>query len=74
VQIIWTKYRGPGSIKFAPERMPFATGDLQKAETTATFSAPGEYWIRATAQDSSGAGGGGDQCCWSTGHFKVMVK
>jgi hypothetical protein len=74
VTIVWTKYRGPGEIKFSAARVPFQTGDLQKAETTATFTTPGEYWIRATAQDSSGAGGGGDQCCWSTGHFKVNVK
>jgi hypothetical protein len=74
VTIIWTKYRGPGEIKFSAARVPFQTGELQKAETTATFAAPGEYWIRATAQDNSGPGGGGDQCCWSTGHFKVLVK
>jgi hypothetical protein len=74
LQIIWSKYRGPGPVKFSEERNPFKTLTLQQAQTTATFTAPGEYWIRATAQDTSGAGGGGDQCCWSTGHFKVMVK
>ncbi len=72
--ILWSKYRGPGAIKFAQERNPFTTLTLQQAQTTATFDQPGEYWIRATAQDTSGAGGGGDQCCWSTAHFKVMVK
>jgi hypothetical protein len=78
VTIVWTKYRGPGDVTFAQPRVPvrlngqFTT--YQKAETTATFSAPGEYWLRAVANDSSGDGGGGDQCCWTTAHVKVVVK
>jgi hypothetical protein len=47
---------------------------FQKAETTATFSAPGEYMLRAVANDSSGDGGGGDQCCWTTALVRVNVK
>ena len=47
---------------------------FQKAETTATFSAPGEYMLRAVANDSSGDGGGGDQCCWTTAFVRVNVK
>jgi hypothetical protein len=78
VNIIWTKYRGPGEIKFAQENMPlYNKGDaklVMEAATTATFSAPGEYVVMATANDSSGPGGGGDQCCWSTAHFKVNIK
>lgn len=30
-----------------------------KAQTTVTFSAPGEYWLHVTANDYSGFGGGG---------------
>ena len=45
-----------------------------KATTTATFSEPGEYWVRAQVNDASGDGGGGDQCCWSNVHVKVIVK
>jgi hypothetical protein len=78
VNITWTKYRGPGDVTFSQGRLPvmlkgnFTT--FQKAETTATFSAPGEYILRAVANDSSGDGGGGDQCCWTTAHVKVTVK
>jgi hypothetical protein len=72
VAIIWTKYRGPGDIKFAEGRQEFTTLEGHAA-TTATFSMPGEYMIRATANDTSGDGGGGDQCCWTTGLVKVIV-
>jgi hypothetical protein len=78
VTINWTKFRGPGDVTFSQARVPvqlkgnFTT--FQKAETTATFSAPGEYILRAVANDSSGDGGGGDQCCWTTAHVKVIVK
>jgi hypothetical protein len=78
VNISWTKYRGPGDVSFAQQRLPVQLKGnftaFQKAETTATFSAPGEYILRAVANDSSGDGGGGDQCCWTTAHVKVIVK
>jgi hypothetical protein len=73
VTISWTKFRGPGTITFSQPKQEFATLE-GKATTTATFSAPGEYMIRATANDSSGDGGGGDQCCWTTGLVKVTVE
>jgi hypothetical protein len=78
VTIVWTKFRGPGDVTFAQQRVPVRLKGnfnvFEKAETTATFSAPGEYILRATANDSSGDGGGGDQCCWTTAHVKVTVK
>jgi len=66
-----TKYRGPGTVTFAD-----ATPSIEKDKvtTTATFSAPGEYWIRIEGNDSSGVGGGGFQCCWTTAFIKVNVK
>ena len=78
VQILWKKYRGPGEVKIAQETINlFNGGDAKKfleAKTTATFSAPGTYWLRAQVNDSSGNGGGGDQCCWTTAHIVVNVK
>ena len=78
VTVVWSKYRGPGEVTFEKNRVPVQLNgkftEFQKAVTTATFSAPGEYWLRAVANDSSGDGGGGDQCCWSTAHVKVIVK
>ena len=42
--------------------------------SNATFSAPGEYWLRVQANDESGEGGGGFQCCWTNAYVKVSVK
>jgi hypothetical protein len=78
IQILWKKYRGPGDVKIADETINLENGrDAKKfveAKTTATFSAPGTYWLRAQVNDSSGNGGGGDQCCWTTAHVTVTVK
>lgn len=78
IQLLWRKYRGPGDVKIAHETINLENGgDAKKfieAKTTATFSAPGTYWLRAQVNDSSGNGGGGDQCCWTTAHIVVNVK
>jgi hypothetical protein len=78
IQVIWKKYRGPGNVKIATESIALENGgDAKKfveAKTTATFSAPGTYWLRAQVNDSSGNGGGGDQCCWTSAHIVVNVK
>ena len=66
-----TKYRGPGTVTFA-DATP--TIEKDKVTTTATFSMPGEYWIRLEGNDSSGVGGSGFQCCWTTAYIKVTVK
>jgi hypothetical protein len=71
VTIFWSKYRGPGSVSFANARPPVSADG--KATTTATFSAPGDYVLRAQANDVSGEGGGGFQCCWTNAHVKVQV-
>jgi hypothetical protein len=77
-RVIWKKYRGPGEVTIADEVLPLENGGdagkFVEARTTATFSAPGEYWLRAVVNDSSGDGGGGDQCCWTTTHIVVNVK
>jgi len=76
--VIWKKYRGPGDVKVANETISLVNGGDPKkwveAKTTATFSAPGTYWLRAQVNDASGNGGGGDQCCWTSAHIVVNVK
>jgi hypothetical protein len=83
VSITWSKFRGPGSVTFASDKpavenadfpAPPATAFQGKAATTATFSEPGEYVLRAQANDWSGEGGRGFQCCWSNAQVKVTVK
>jgi hypothetical protein len=81
VTLRWSKFRGPGIVAFANERpevekltggvpgVPFAG----KATTTATFSVPGDYVLHIVLNDYSGDGGGGFQCCWTTGQVKVKV-
>ena len=78
IRVLWKKYRGPGDVKIADETLALTNDkDAKKfveARTTATFSKPGVYWLRAQINDSSGDGGGGDQCCWTTAHVTVTVK
>lgn len=83
VLIGWSKFRGPGSVTFANNKptvdkieskltpTPVFTG---KATTTATFGEPGEYVLRLVANDASGDGGRGFQCCWSNAQVKVTVR
>lgn len=67
------KFRGPGAVTFAQARLPASTqGEM--VSTTATFSAPGDYLIRVQANDESGEGGGGFQCCWTNTYVKVTVQ
>ncbi len=44
------------------------------ATTVATFGAPGEYILRLQANDQTGDGGGGFQCCWTNAYVSVSVK
>jgi len=83
VTLSWSKYRGRGSVKFANElpsaesaefSAPAQTVFHAKASTTATFSEPGDYVLRLQANDWSGEGGRGFQCCWSNAQVKVSVK
>jgi hypothetical protein len=79
VTLHWTKYRGPGIVKFSEDR-PEVKPDTSKtdafsgkATTTAIFSEPGEYVLHVVANDYSGEGGLGFQCCWTTAQVKVLV-
>ena len=79
VTMRWTKYRGPGDVKFdkaRPEIEKLQTGEGFSGRSTAnaTFSEPGEYVLHLTTNDYSGDGGGGFGCCWTTALLKVSVK
>lgn len=85
VRIRWTKFRGPGTVTFEPDRpmvekIQIASGPhagqvyTGKATTTAKFSEPGDYVLHVVANDLSGEGGAGEQCCWTFGDVKVSVK
>jgi hypothetical protein len=65
------KFRGPGEVTFEKARQEVSDG---KVTVAATFSAPGEYVLRVQANDETGEGGGGFQCCWTSAHVKVTVR
>ena len=70
----WHKLRGPGDVEFSEAEVEFEEAGDQNPTTTATFSAPGEYLLRAEALDSTGDGGSGFQCCWTSAIVKVTVS
>ena len=84
VTLVWSKFRGPGSVAFDNARPPVEKADDSaagedgafrgKATTIATFSEPGEYMLYLAANDWSGPGGRGFQCCWTNALVKVSVK
>ena len=74
---------GPGPVAFSAVKpliekvdgkMPPKATFAGKATTEATFAVPGEYVLQVMANDASGEGGGGFQCCWTTAHVKVLVN
>jgi hypothetical protein len=70
----WSCLRGPAAVTFDPFNPRPDKASDGKNTTTATFTAPGEYILRLQANDSTGEGGGGFQCCWTNVHVKVTVK
>lgn len=71
----WFKHSGPvgALVTFEPARqaLPEPQG---KAETMATFSAPGEYVIRVRGDNFGSIDSlPDDQCCWTNGYWKVQV-
>jgi len=82
VTVTWHMYRGPGTVTFAngkpvaekvEGKLPGVATYAGKAETTATFSEPGNYVLWVVLNDMSGDGGRGFQCCWTNGHVSVTV-
>jgi hypothetical protein len=66
------KFRGPGAVTFDKARLPVTTQGGQ-VTANATFSEPGEYLLRVQANDESGEGGGGFQCCWTNTYLKATI-
>jgi hypothetical protein len=81
--VIWSKYRGPGQVTFGKDttfvvddsalggywgwKPEFKSG---QATTTATFSEPGVYVLRAVASD----GRFGRSCCRGDARVRVTVN
>lgn len=79
VMLTWSKFRGPGEVKFSSARPGVKKIDGPDpfdgtATTTVTFSLPGEYLLHVVANDWSGDGGRGFLCCWTNAEVHVTVK
>lgn len=82
VEMEWSKYRGPGDVKFdarIPKLKIEAGGKVDEpfrgeATTSVTFTAPGDYALHLNVDDFSGRGSGETGCCWTTALVKVTVS
>lgn len=81
VSLVWSKFRGPGTVTFEKDKPKVEKttaegepGISGKATTTAMFTEAGDYVLHLTVNDYSGVGGGGFQCCWTTGLVNVRVQ
>jgi hypothetical protein len=72
--VVWSVFRGPGPVTFDNARPAIDREHDGKATTVATFAVPGDYILRLQANDATGEGGGGFQCCWTNVHVAVIVK
>jgi hypothetical protein len=70
----WSMFRGPAEVTFDPFNPRPDPEKNGESVAKTTFSVPGEYILRLQANDSTGEGGGGFQCCWTNAHVKVTVK
>ncbi len=50
--VTWTVYRGNGAVRFEPQSVSVSGGLGGEAVTTVSFSQPGDYVLRAYADDS----------------------
>ena len=73
VTLRWHLHRGPALVTFGQAVLGFEDSADQNPRTTATFSAPGEYLLRAEVLDETGVGGRGFQCCWTSAIVQVTV-
>jgi hypothetical protein len=81
VTVKWIEFRGPAAVAFMSDKPDVEKIERRtnpapfdgKAVTTVTFTAPGEYWLHVTANDYSGEGGQGFQCCWTNAQVRVTV-
>jgi len=77
ITAVWQKFRGPGKVTISPSGgVPLVTNGNPKtvaeATATATFSAPGEYWLRAEPVEADDGYDG--MCCFTFAMVKVTVK
>jgi hypothetical protein len=76
VELVVSKYRGPGEVKVNEAKLEALKGGQPeepysgKASTSVTFSEPGEYLLHVTAKDYTSE----HPCCWTNIIIKVTVS
>jgi hypothetical protein len=80
VDVLVSKYRGPGAVTVAHvDKLTTIAGGTPaesyagRGSTTVSFAEPGQYVLHVTVNDLSGPGGGATGCCWTTALIKVAV-
>jgi hypothetical protein len=69
----WATHQGPARATFSNDVMTEEPGGGE-ASVTVTFPEPGQYLLRAQADNFSAPdSGSGDQCCWTNAYFRVTV-
>lgn len=67
LKVIWSKYRGAGSLEFSPSEVVVSDGS---ARTMVKFGLPGDYILRAKAVEGPRSFG---LCCWTNAYVRVTV-
>lgn len=74
VTTTWLWHQGPAEIQFSTESELIEGEGWGQATTQATFTAPGDYMVRARVDNFRAGDSGFDyQCCWSNAYFPVTV-
>jgi hypothetical protein len=69
----WSRFRGPGIVRFSDPTPPVDAGQNGRATTNATFLAAGDYVMRVQTARAAGDGVNGAMCCWTAALVKVAV-
>jgi len=73
VGVGWVTHQGPAAAVFSDEVMTEEPGGGQ-ATVSVTFTEPGEYILRAQADNFDAPdSAAGDQCCWTNAYYRVTV-
>jgi hypothetical protein len=73
LNVTWYKHTRP-AVEFAPPSVEDIPVGTREARTEVTFASPGEYVIRARADNHAQRDSRpGEQCCWTNGFVRVTV-
>ena len=74
LNLSWSKFRGPGSVTFSAASRSSTAPTAARGTDGCDVQRARRLHPQGQANDSSGDGGGGFQCCWTNAHVAVSVK